>query len=161
MKGRRRKPLLRLGSYKPMTFRSWVVDYAMPMRLMGYDYGSYKKQYDKNAKQYKTANGMSEDEYLSKMKKTDKLIPVITVVVYYGEKPWDAAKSLHEMLEIPKEWKEFVNDYKMLLVEARENDLKLHNINNQDLFNLLEILLDTKTPQSKIREKAMQYSREH
>ena len=26
MKGRRRKPLLRLGSYKPMTFRSWVVD---------------------------------------------------------------------------------------------------------------------------------------
>ena len=26
VKGRRRKPLLRLGSYKPMTFRSWVVD---------------------------------------------------------------------------------------------------------------------------------------
>ena len=26
MKGRRRKPLVRLGSYKPTTFRWWVVD---------------------------------------------------------------------------------------------------------------------------------------
>ena len=26
IKGRRRKPLLRLGSYKPITFRWWVVD---------------------------------------------------------------------------------------------------------------------------------------
>lgn len=37
------------------------------------------------------------------MKKTDKLIPVITVVVYYGEKYWDGAKSFHEMLRIPAE----------------------------------------------------------
>ena len=49
----------------------------------------------------------------------------------------------------------------MLLVEAKENDLKLHNINNQDFFNLLEILLDTTVSTSKIKERAMQYSREH
>nr|DAH47667.1 MAG TPA: protein of unknown function DUF4734 [Caudoviricetes sp.] len=30
IKGRRRKPLLRLGSYKPITFRRWVVDPACP-----------------------------------------------------------------------------------------------------------------------------------
>ena len=29
VKGRRHKPLVRLGSYKPMTFRSWVVDLAV------------------------------------------------------------------------------------------------------------------------------------
>lgn len=56
----------------------------MPMRIMGYDYGSYKKQYDSNAKKYQNADGLEEDEFLSKMKKTDKLIPVITVVIYYG-----------------------------------------------------------------------------
>ena len=60
------------------------IHYAMPLRLMGYDYSSYKKQYDSKAKQYKTAEGMTEDEFLSKMKKTDKFVPVITVVVYYG-----------------------------------------------------------------------------
>lgn len=45
------------------------IHYAMPMRVMGYDYSSYKKQYDSNAKRYKTSDGMEEDEYLSKMKK--------------------------------------------------------------------------------------------
>lgn len=63
------------------------IHYAMPMRVMGYDYGTYKKQYDSNAGKYKTEKGLERDEYLSRMKKTDKLIPVITVVVYYGDKP--------------------------------------------------------------------------
>ena len=78
------------------------IHYAMPMRIMGYDYGTYKKQYDSNAKKYQTAKGLEEDEYLSGMKKTDRFIPVITMVVYYGEKPWDGAVSLHEMLDIPE-----------------------------------------------------------
>ena len=98
------------------------IHYAMPMRVMGYDYGSYKKQYDSNAKKYKAAGGLSEDEYLSKMRETDKLVPVITVVVYYGEKPWNGAASLHEMLNIPEEVVQYVNDYKMILVEARQNE---------------------------------------
>ena len=31
------------------------IHYAMPMRIMGYDYSVYKKQYDKNAANYKTS----------------------------------------------------------------------------------------------------------
>lgn len=137
------------------------IHYAMPMRIMGYDYSSYKKQYDSNAGKYKTAAGMSEAEYLSRMKRTDKFIPVITIVVYYGEQPWDGATSLHGMLNIPEEMKSFVNDYKMRLVEARENKLILHNVNNKDLFNLLEILLDKGETSSKTREKATRYVQEH
>ena len=109
----------------------------------------------------KKAKGMTEDEFLSKMKKTDKLIPVITIVIYYGEKAWDGATTLHGMLNIPKEMLPFVNDYRMHLVEARKNDLKLHNMNNRDLFNLLEILLDKSSKLSDTREKAINYAREH
>ena len=137
------------------------IHYAMPMRVMGYDYGTYKKQYDDNAKKYKNANGMSRDEYMSKMKKMDKFIPVITIVVYYGENPWDGALSLHEMLNIPKEVEPFVNDYKMHLIQARKNNLKLHNINNIDLFNLLEILLNKDEKLKETKEKAIQYASEH
>ena len=137
------------------------IHYAMPMRVMGYDYGTYKKQYDDNAKKYKNANGMSRDEYMSKMKKMDKFIPVITIVVYYGENPWDGALSLHEMLNIPKEVEPFVNDYKMHLIEARKNNLKLHNINNIDLFNLPEILLNKDEKLKETKEKAIQYASEH
>ena len=53
------------------------IHYAMPMRIMGYDYGAYKKQYDNNAVKYKNGKGLSSDEFLSKMRKTDKFIPVI------------------------------------------------------------------------------------
>ena len=109
------------------------IHYAMPMRVMGYDYGTYKKQYDSNARQYKTADGMEQDEYLSRMKKTDKFMPVIT----------------------------FVNDYKMLLVEARKNNLTLHNINNVNFFNLLEILLDKSRPLQETKSKVIAYAREH
>jgi len=137
------------------------IHYAMPMRLMGYDYGTYKKQYDSNAKRYSTSKGMEEDEYLSGMKKTDKLIPVITIVVYYGEKPWDGAISLHGMLDIPEKMKPFVNDYRMMLVEARKNDLTLHNMNNVDFFNMLETVLDKSIPGNEAKEKVIKYAREH
>ena len=69
------------------------IHYAMPLRIMGYDYGTYKKQYDSNAKQYQKSDGLDEEEYLSRMKRTDKFTPVITIVVYYGEKPWDGSRS--------------------------------------------------------------------
>lgn len=137
------------------------IHYAMPMRVMGYDYAAYQKQYVDNAAKYKTAKSLTEEEYLSKMKKDDRLVPVITVVVYYGEKPWDGAMSLHGMLHISEEMKPFVNDYRMHLVEARKNDLKLHNINNRDLFNLLGILLDRNGKLQETRDRAINYAREH
>lgn len=137
------------------------IHYVMPMRLMGYDYGTYKKQYDNNALKYKTAEGMEHDEYLSGMKKTDKFMAVITVVVYYGEKTWDGAKTLHEMLDIPPEMERYVNDYKMLLVEAGRNNLTLRHADNVDLFNLLEIILDKSISGNEAKKRAIQYSEEH
>lgn len=95
------------------------------------------------------------------MMKTDKFVPIITIVVYYGEKPWDGAKSLHGMLNIPDDLKIFINDYKLNLIEARESNLNLHNTNNKDLFNLLEILLNKNGKLSTIKEKAINYSIEH
>lgn len=119
------------------------IHYAMPARVMGYDYATYKKQYDSLTRQYKEhKTDMDEHEFLSRMKKTDRLTPVISVVIYYGEKVWDAATSLYGILNIPTEMASYVNDYRMLLVEARQNDLYFHNGNNRDLFNLFKILLD-------------------
>lgn len=137
------------------------IHYAMPIRIMGYDYATYKKQYENNAKRYKACADLESDEYLSRMKRTDRFIPVITVVVYYGEKPWNGATTLHGLLDIPKGMEKYVNDYKMLLVEARKNNLKLHNINNIDLFNLLEILLNREVPSSETKSKAIKYAEEH
>ena len=79
------------------------VHYAMPLRVMGYDYGTYKKQYDDKARSYREnkdgRKGMDSDEVLSGLKRADRLVPVITLVVYYGERPWDGAMSLRLWLE--------------------------------------------------------------
>ncbi len=137
------------------------IHYGMPLRVMGYDYGSYKKQFDSNAQKYKTSDGLTRDEFLSKMRKTDTFIPVITLVVYYGEKPWDGALSLREMLNIPGRLAEYVSNYKMLLIEARKNDLVLHNIDNRDFFNLLEILSEQSRASREKKGRALEYAKEH
>ena len=137
------------------------IHYAMPLRIMGYDYGTYKKQYDDNASKYKSSQGMDPDEYLSRMKQTDRFTPVVTVVVYYSEKPWNGATTLHEMLRIPKEFAAYVNDYKMILVEARKNEFIFHNADNVDFFRLMEIILNPQFSRNEARKKAIQYSEEH
>ncbi len=137
------------------------IHYAMPMRIMGYDYGTYKKQYDSNAKKYRKADGLTEAEYLSGMKKTDRLTPVITLVVYYGENPWDGATTLHGMLNVPDKMKPFVNDYKMLLVEARQHNLILHNINNIAFFDMLKVILDKDLPRNEAKQKIIDYAIKH
>ena len=137
------------------------IHYAMPMRVMGYDYGTYKKQYDSNAKKYQTKNGMTDDEYLSRMKQADRFTPVITVVVYYGDNPWDGATTLHGMLNIPDKMKPFVNDYKMLLVEARQNDLIFHNMTNIAFFDMLKVVLDKSITKNEAKAKVIKYAIEH
>lgn len=138
------------------------IHYGMPMRLMGYDYHTYRKQYDDNAQKYKKCSeGLTRDEFLSKMKKTDRFIPVITIVVYYGSEPWDGAKSLHEMLNIPERVRPFVNDYKMLLIEACRCSLPFGNPSNIDLFHLLgTIQYDDSRQKEIMTAEAMSYIQE-
>ena len=43
---------------------------------------------------------LTSDEFISGMRKEDKFVPVITVIVYYGrEKRWDGATTLYELLD--------------------------------------------------------------
>ena len=139
--------------------------YGVQLVLLGLESQEHI-HYNNNARQYKKQSAqqdarLDEHEFLSKMKKTDRLLPVVTIVIYYGEKVWDAATSLHGILDIPAEMAPYVNDYRMLLVEARQNNLYFHNGNNQDLFNLFEILLDQNNSIRDKKEKAIEYTKEH
>lgn len=76
------------------------VHYAMPIRGMNYDSMSYLEQ----AKQlWESRNEKGENlsgaEYLSRFRKEDKLVPVITIVFYYGTAEWDASTDLYGMFE--------------------------------------------------------------
>lgn len=67
------------------------VDYAMPLRIMDSDVLSYLHQKEAIGKKHIEQKDLEQDEYLSRFSKEDRLLPVITLVLYCGEKPWDGA----------------------------------------------------------------------
>lgn len=133
------------------------VDYAMPIRVMGYDYYVYNKQLKDRQKKNRDGGVLESADFMSGILKTDKFTPVITVVVYYGGEPWGGPTTLHEILSIPSPLKMFVSDYKMLLVEARKNDLILHNGDNVHFFDLMEIASDSTCPTKEITNRILEY----
>ena len=99
------------------------IHYAMPLRHMVGDAFSYLKEYNEiAAKNKKDGHFESSDEFLSNMKKTDRLHPVISLCVYYGEEPWDGPLCLADMLEIPEKVRPMVSDYKMNLLQLRASE---------------------------------------
>ena len=99
------------------------IHYAMPLRHMIGDSLIYLKEYQGIAAKNRKEKGFkSSDEFLSALKKTDRLHPVITLCVYYGEEEWDGPHNLLEMLEIPEDLEGLVSDYKMNLIQVRESE---------------------------------------
>ena len=127
-----------------MDFVIWGIEnqqkihYAMPLRHMIEDALSYLKEYNEIAKKNldeKTTN--TKDEFLSRFKKTDRLHPVITLCIYYGENEWDGATSLKEMLELPDYMESLVPDYKLNLIQLRNSEGVLFK--NRDVQTIFEV----------------------
>ena len=96
------------------------VHYAMPVRTMLYDSMSYAGQVEKASRSYRK-NGSPERvtraEFLSGFHKGDRLMPVITLVVYLGANAWDGPLSIREMLNVVgDELLPFVPDYHINLI---------------------------------------------
>ena len=90
----------------------------MPVRNMLYDAMSYAQQIsDIAAAHRKGKDKMAGDEFLSGLKKEDKLMPVITLVISLSTEEWDGPLTLHEMLTAEnKELLAFVPDYRLNLL---------------------------------------------
>lgn len=98
------------------------IHYAMPIRNMLYDAIQYVNQVDEIAKEHRKSKKMPETkaEYLSGFYKTDKIIPVITVTLYFGADDWDAPRDLHGMLTADEDILRFVDNYHLHLIAPAE-----------------------------------------
>lgn len=118
------------------------IHYAMPVRNMLYDSMSYAEQIRQLWELHKNEQ-MSSEEFLSKFRKEDLLFPVITIVFYYGENPWDAGMELYEMF--PKELREnrrllrkYIANYRINLVDAGHlESLENFHTDLQKIFGML------------------------
>ena len=115
------------------------IHYAMPLRTMLYDSLGYLKEYQEITRIRKAERGkMTEDEFLSKMRKEDRLHPIISIVLYYSEKSWDGPMCLKDMIvEMPEEMERIFSDYKMNLVQIRESEQ--YTFHNEEVRAVFEI----------------------
>ena len=99
------------------------IHYAMPVRNMLYDALQYETQMQEITKRHR--NNKEYDDFTSGIQKQDKLIPVITLVVYFGTKPWDGPMRLHDMLSsVDPELMQYVVDYPLYLIDPHHMDEK-------------------------------------
>ncbi len=136
-----------------------TIHYAMPVRNMGYDafnYASQVKSISKHSK-FKNANM----EFLKRLKKDDKIIPVITLVVYFGQKPWDGPMSIYEMFTTnEKEILKFVPNYKMNLispVSMEREEIDKFKSNFKELAAFIRCGKDKKAMQELVKQEAYKH----
>lgn len=78
------------------------IHYAMPVKNMVYDALQYAKQVEAAVASHKVSGdykGADSDEYLSGFMKEDRLLPVVTLVIYFDSKEWSGPLSIHEMFD--------------------------------------------------------------
>ena len=107
------------------------VDYAMPVRALLYDSLNFENQRKAIMKENGKNQDMKGDEYLGRFGKEDRLIPVITLIIYWGTRPWDGARSLHEILDISED----LSQYKDKIMDYRLNLLEVQNMNNLEQYS--------------------------
>lgn len=98
------------------------VHYAMPVRVMDYDSASYTAQKAAVSALHQRKKDLKGSEFLSGFSRTDRLMPVITLILYCGSRPWDGARRLHELLDldqVPEELKKYIVDYHIHVLDIR------------------------------------------
>ena len=97
------------------------VDMSMVVRTATYEFVAYDRMLKK-----------------SKKNKAKEKLPMVHILVFYtGEKPWNAARQLSELVEVDERFKSYFHDYQMNLIEITGNTS--YNFNEEDVHNLFYI----------------------
>ena len=96
-------------------------DASMVVRAATYEYVAYERMLKK-----------------SKKNKAKEKLPMVNILVFYtGERPWNAASKLSELVEVDERFTACFHDYKMNLIEITGNTS--YNFNEEDVHNLFYI----------------------
>ena len=124
------------------------ISHVMPARTMLYDALSYDEQM-KVIHQEKRQKYNIKGDYLSTFCKKDKLYPVISIVFYYGEKPWNSNKELFDMFKgikdsfFRKKLERYVSNYKINIVDVTDiTHIENFNIDLQMVLGMLKYRQD-------------------
>ena len=110
---------------------------TMPQRIMGYDYAAYEEQIKSLMDRNKAAG---KPAITNRIHDDQRLAPVITAVLYWGEEEWSRPLRLYDMLEFPPDIEEqirpYVADYPLNLIQMARLPLEARERLTSD-FRLL------------------------
>ena len=106
--------------------------------------------------------GITPDEFISGMRKEDKFIPVITIVVYYGKgKSWDGATELYELLDVEGNEEKilpFISNYRLNLFDYHDyEEFGQFHSELQSVFEFLRFSGDKEQMKKKMEEHRDRY----
>ena len=141
------------------------VHYAMPVRRMLYDSLSYVEQMKDIWQRYERIPEVSEkkvtrNEYLSRFRKGDRIVPVITAVFYYGTEEWDASTDLYGMFAnaafLENELvQKYIPNYWINLIQADSvEDINCFRTDLKEIFGMMKCRKDKKALQTYLQENA-------
>ena len=143
------------------------VHYAMPVRNMVYDALQYDKQVamiaaaNRRNKRFSSGTMRNNGEFLSGFLRTDKILPVITLTLYFGTEPWDGPLSLREMYDInDSKLLDFVPDYRVQLIQPMtlsEDDFEKFHTSLREVLQTIKYSVDAQ----KLTEYITQNERIH
>ena len=143
------------------------VHYAMPVRNMVYDALQYDKQVamiaaaNRRNKRFSSETMRNNGEFLSGFFRTDKILPVITLTLYFGTEPWDGPLSLREMYDInDSKLLDFVPDYRVQLIQPMtlsEDDFEKFHTSLREVLQTIKYSVDAQ----KLTEYITQNERMH
>ena len=108
-----------------------LVDYGMPLRMLYYDIIRYMFQMHEAASRH--ANDGKRRPFTSIVGPDDRLEPIVTVVVYYGSKPWTGPRRLSEMFrQLPEDLSRkivpYLPSYRIRIVSAQNKNGELDKL---------------------------------
>lgn len=142
------------------------IHYAIPVKNGLYDFLQLAHQVTETAKSHKRkgkknagmeSSSFSQDEYLSGFYKTDRLLPVVTLTIFYSAEEWDGPLTLREMYaDLDDAVMQHVPDYRVNLIAPG-------NMTEEEIgefqSSLKEVLLYIKY--SKDKEKLQEVTQKH
>ena len=123
------------------------IDYSLPIRIMRADMMRYDGQI-RRFRQLHVDNGdfeVGSDEHFSGIGREDRLRPVVTIVVYWGSRPWTGPRCLRDMLEMGQDTVlgNCVSDYKLHIIDAHSmNDAQM-DMYGEDLGFILRLVRES------------------
>lgn len=146
---------------KAESLKQEKIHYAMPVRTMLYDSLNYVEQIRQIKKTHGRTDIVTSDEFLSGMKKEDRLCPVSTLVFYYGDKPWDGSMDLHGLLrksgipEIDGAMEMLIPNYHINLLDVNQiEDTSVYKTDLQTILEMLRYRQNKKNMQRYVQEHA-------